>query len=105
MTVAPACFASWIAAIPTPPAPAWIRAVCPAERLPAVNRHSWAVPNATGMQAACAGSSPSGMGHVTAPGTDRRAACEPSWPSATTLSPTAGASTPPPTSLTVPAAR
>ena len=105
MTVAPARFASWIAAIPTPPAPAWIRAVWPSDRLAAVNRHSCAVPNATGMQAALAGSSSSGIGHVTRAGTARRAACEPSWPSATTLSPTAGASTPAPTSLTVPAAR
>ena len=98
ITVAPACLASWIAAMPTPPAPAWIRTVCPASRLPAVNRHSWAVPNATGTQAAGAASSPSGIGQVDIAGTARFAACEPATFRVTTRSPTARSSTPAPTS-------
>ena len=71
ITVAPACFASWIAAIPTPPAPAWMSTVCPSSRFAAVNRHSCAVPNATGMHAAAAGSSPSGTRQVMIAGTTR----------------------------------
>ena len=70
--------------MPTPPAPAWIRTVCPACRLPAVNRHSSAVPNATGTQAAAAASSPSGIGQVVIAGTARLAACDPAALSVTT---------------------
>ena len=50
-TVAPARFASWIAAMPTPPAPAWISTVSPACRWPNSKRQSSAVPNATGTHA------------------------------------------------------
>ena len=70
-----------------------------------MNRHSWAVPNATGTHAAVAASSPSGIGQVDIAGTARLAACEPAMFRATTRSPTAGSSTPAPTSITVPAAR
>jgi len=105
ITVAPACLASWIAAMPTPPAPAWIRAVWPSARFPAVKRHSYAVPNATGTDAARAASSPSGIGQVMIAGAIRLAACEPAKFSATTRSPTAGPSTPAATSLTTPALR
>ena len=51
-TRAPARFAIWIAAMPTPPAPAWIKAVSPACRWPNSKRQSSAVPNGTGTQAA-----------------------------------------------------
>ena len=63
-TVAPARFASWIAATPTPPAPAWISTVSPVVRWPNSNRQSSAVPNATGTQAHLTMSPPSGIGHV-----------------------------------------
>ena len=70
-----------------------------------MNRHSYAVPNATGTHAARAASSPAGIGQVMAAGTARLAACDPAAFSATTRSPTARPSTPAPTSLTVPALR
>ena len=37
-TSAPMCWASWIAAIPTPPAPAWISTLSPAFRLGEVDQ-------------------------------------------------------------------
>ena len=51
-TRAPARLASWMAAMPTPLAPAWISAVSPACRRPNSNRQSSAVPKGTGTQAA-----------------------------------------------------
>ena len=70
-----------------------------------MNRHSWAVPTATGTQAAVAASSPSGISQVDIAGTARFEACEPAMFKVTTRSPTARSSTPAPTSATVPAAR
>jgi hypothetical protein len=32
-TVAPRCFASWMANVPTPPDPAWMKTFCPCRRL------------------------------------------------------------------------
>ena len=52
-TLAPAALASWIAASPTPPAPAWTSTVSPACRWPNSNRQSSAVPNSIGTPAAC----------------------------------------------------
>ncbi len=60
-TVAPARLASWMAAMPTPLAPAWTSAVSPAWRRPNSNRQSSAVPNGTGTQAASSVVTPSGM--------------------------------------------
>ena len=74
ITVAPACLASWIAAIPTPPAPAWIRAVSPATRCPNSKRQSSAVPKGTGTQAAWSVANPSGIFQANDAGTARSAA-------------------------------
>jgi hypothetical protein len=73
--------------------------------LAAVNRHSSAVPKATGTHAADAASSPSGIGQVEIAGTARFAAWEPAMFRVTTRSPTERSSTPAPTSTIVPAAR
>ncbi len=70
-----------------------------------MNRHSWAVPKATGTHAAGAASNPSGIGQVEMAGTARLEACEPAMFRVTTRSPAARSSTPAPTSTTVPAAR
>src|SRR4029453_14628564 len=86
-------------------APAGTKTVWPEVRFPAVNRHSYAVPNATGTQAAGAASSPAGIGQVIAAGTARLAAWDPAANRATTRSPAARPSTPAATSLTVPALR
>ena len=104
ITVAPAFFASWIAAMPTPPAPAWISTVCPAFNPPALNRQSCAVANATGTQAASAVASPSGMAQTIAAGTARWCACEPLAFSVTTRSPSLRPVTFAPIARTVPAA-
>ena len=84
ITVAPARLASWIAATPTPPAPAWMSTVSPDCRWPNSNRQSWAVPNATGTHAHFTRSAPSGITHVITDGAAIIAACEPQSPVATT---------------------
>jgi hypothetical protein len=75
---------------PTPSALAWISAVWPASRFPAVNRRSSAVPNATGTHTAAVSSSPSGIGPVDIAGMTRYEASEPVAFRVTTRSPTAG---------------
>ena len=61
MTRAPARLAIWMAAMPTPLAPAWMSTLSPACRRPNSNRQSLAVPKGTGTQAASSVDSPSGM--------------------------------------------
>ena len=65
-TVAPAALASWMAARPTPPAPAWTSTVSPARRWPNSNRQSSAVPYSIGTPAACSRERPSGTAQVAA---------------------------------------
>jgi hypothetical protein len=104
MTVAPAALASWMAASPTPPAPACTRTVSPACSRPNSNRQSWAVANSIGTPAACSTVSPSGSTHTDEAGTPTSSAWEPAIITATTSSPTATPSTRSPTARTVPAA-
>ena len=61
---APAALASWMAARPTPLAPAWISTDSPACRWPNSNRQSSAVPNSIGTAAASSIDSPSGMANT-----------------------------------------
>ena len=86
--MAPARLASWMAATPTPEAPAWTRTVSPAFRRPASNRQSSAVPKVTGIAAAFLTSKPSGMTQQLRAGTERSSAWLPQlftvatfWPS------------------------
>ncbi len=102
-TVAPARFASWIAAMPTPPAPAWTSTVSPAWRRPSSNRQSSAVPTGMGTQAAFSRPAPSGMIQVARASTARFSAWEPFIPTHTTRCPTSRSATPSPTSAITPA--
>ena len=61
-TDAPARFASWIAAVPTPEAAAWTRTRSPAFRPPSWNRFRYAVNHASGIAAASANESEGGIG-------------------------------------------
>jgi hypothetical protein len=61
-TVAPRCRASWIANVPTPPEPAWMRIFCPARR-PAISTSAChAVRAASGTPAASSIVSRAGLG-------------------------------------------
>src|SRR5205085_1248601 len=82
--------ASWMAAKPTPPAPAWMSTVSPDRRWPNSKRQSSAVPKATGTQAAATMSAPSGTGQVTRAGTATFSAWEPDIMVATTRWPGRG---------------
>src|SRR5918994_1606417 len=104
VVIAPPPLASWTAARPTPPAPAWMSTVSPGCRPPNSNRQSWAVANSIGTPAASRTDSPSGSGHTDASGTLTNSACEPANIVATTGWPTDSLSTPSPTSRTTPAA-
>ncbi len=88
-TGAPARLASWMAAIPTPLAPAWMSAVSPGWRRPNSNRQSSAVPKGTGTQAASSVVRPSGMAQQNGSPTARSSAWDPSRPTVTTRSPSA----------------
>ena len=61
-TRAPACFASWIAAVPTPEPAAWRRTTSPAARAPSRKRFRYAVNHASGTAAASSNESRSGIG-------------------------------------------
>ncbi len=60
VTRAPAAAASWIAAVPTPPAAPWIRTRSPSVRWPCVKRASWAVVKTSGTPPAAGQSSDAG---------------------------------------------
>ena len=51
--IPPASRTSWIAAVPTPLPPAWIRTVSPERRRATLNRFWYAVRNTSGIAAAC----------------------------------------------------
>ena len=87
-TRAPARLASWIAAVPTPLAPACTSTVSPAFRWPAWNRQSSAVPNATGITDALPMSNPSGTRQALRAGIERSSAWEPNAFTVATRSPT-----------------
>jgi hypothetical protein len=53
-TVAPACFASWMANVPTPPEPAWMSTFCPGFRFALSISACHAVKPTRGMEAASA---------------------------------------------------
>jgi len=61
-TSAPAFDASWTAAVPTPPAAAWISTDSPSSRPPHSKRQAWAVRNWTGKPAASSKLIASGIG-------------------------------------------
>ncbi len=103
-TRAPARLASWMAARPTPEAPAWTSTVSPALRRPNSNRQSWAVPKATGMTAAWRGSRLSGIGQQLRAGTGRSSAWLPKPSQVATFWPTFRWVTSEPTSTISPAA-
>ena len=86
-TRAPALLAIWMAAIPTPLAPAWMSAVSPAWSRPNSNRLSSAVPKGTGTQAASSVVTPSGTTQQKGSPTARSSAWDPSRPTVTTRSP------------------
>jgi hypothetical protein len=96
--------ASWIAAVPTPLAPAWISTVSPAFRWPNSNKQSSAVPNATGITEASLGLNPGGIGQALRAGTARSSACEPKALEVATFWPTLRLFTSDPTSTISPAA-
>ena len=101
--MAPARLASWMAAIPTPLAPAWISTVSPAWSRPNSNRQSSAVPNGTGTHAASSVVRPAGISQQNGSATARSSAWEPSTPTVTTRSPGLSVTTPSPVVTTVPA--
>ena len=102
-TVAPARFASWTAATPTPPAAACTSTVSPACSRPNSKRQSCAVPKAMGTQAAATRSAPSGTFQTERDDTATSSACDPYGIVQTTRSPTPMRSpAEAPTSITVP---
>ncbi len=103
-TLAPARLASWIAAVPTPLAPACTSTVSPAFRWPNSNRQSSAVPNATGITEASLTSNPSGTTQALRAGTARSSAWEPNAPLVATFWPTLRLVTSEPTSTISPPA-
>src|SRR6267143_2128815 len=74
--IAPSFLQICTAAVPTPPPAAWIRAACPRRRLASSTSMCQAVSQTTGMDAASAKLSPSGMGSAAA-GTQTSSLCPP----------------------------
>ena len=86
-TFAPFALASWIAAMPSPLAPAWMKTVSPDRMPPSMQRLRYDVANASGIAAASAIDKPSGTGSTMPAGTATRSAYPPPPRSAQTLSP------------------
>ena len=78
-TSAPRCLASWIAMLPTPPAPAWIKTFCPARRSPTCTSACQAVRATRGSDPASVAVIDRGRRATSASGTAMRSAKVPMW--------------------------
>ena len=94
VTRAPAARASWIAAVPTPPAPPCTSRCSPGRSPAWVKSASWAVVNTSGSPPAAGQSSAAGTGISTRSCTTASSACAPPPTIAITRSPTAKRSAP-----------
>src|SRR5450759_1228541 len=101
-TRAPTARASWIAIVPIPLDPPWIRIVCPGCRLAVMNTLDHTVHATSGSAAASTSAMPFGTGSSWAAGTATCSAYPPPESSAHTLSPTAQPVTLVPRALIVP---